>query len=802
MSASRTHAHIGWARSVFGLALGLAALLGLFTILHANAAPPPPVASVQPAAFNGGRPSPAMPSQPHIPSINASPLTRSATNYRPPSAPSTAMQPAPSTGAADTPFARANVDLDYVDGWFGAGATVQYTVSRLGHVIGGGTGTPKDDGWMDGIGCGCDMQPDDLVTVDSSAGFHALLVPIPINGNIDVATNVVSGQMSLGSFPAGQGSISVWSSASGEWFTLPTNIALDGTYATDFTPMVDIRSGDVAQVWYIDPNGNQVGTMLYTPYLIVRANRAHDWVQGEATPQTTVFVTVTRDGTEIGTGQSFTGGGMWWNVNPRQPDGKNVDMLTGDIVHVTAGAMSASLLLIEMDGAVDATTDVVSGKLIGVPFPANVRVEVWREGGESRDLTTNGQGNFSIDFGSFDLHQGDQVGIWYVRPDGHMVGIVRSDFRLETELRDNDVWGMTTPNTRVELTLLAGSTVKGTVTTWSDREGNFGNRFSTADGQSADVVAGDVINGAAGSKTAAMTIPQPFSAGYDHATDVVCGQAPASTQVQVDLWGFGTQNPVANATNNYCVTFDGNPGIEAEGETRFDTPMGHSAHVRFSTPSADLWLNKWSDGQPASGGYHRYVLRVGNGDQADLAATDVILTDTLPAGMTFVSESTGTATDEGDHVVWHLDPITPGTEREIALLVRVAASVTSGTEIENCAEVAVAGWERDTRNNTACDRRTVVENQADLSVGGSVMPGNPAPGAEYVYRIYYNNNRPAGARFVRVTSDLPAGTSFDSEWHPDGWTVDTSEAGKVIWQTDYLPRRDRWLPGSAVTGER
>ena len=25
------------------------------------------------------------------------------------------------------------------------------------------------------------------------------------------------------------------------------------------------------------------------------------------------------------------------------------------------------------------------------------------------------------------------VGIWYVRPDGHMVGIVRSDFHLEAE---------------------------------------------------------------------------------------------------------------------------------------------------------------------------------------------------------------------------------------------------------------------------------------------------------------------------------------------------------------------------------
>ena len=114
-----------------------------------------------------------------------------------------------------------------------------------------------------------------------------------------------------------------------------------------------------------------------------------------------------------------------------------------------------------MDGAVDATTDVVSGKLVGVPFPADVRVEVWRNDGDSRDLKTDDQGNFSIDFGAFDIHQGDQVGIWYVRPDGHMVGIVRSDFRLETELRDNDIWGMTTPNTRVDLTLLSGSHGEG-----------------------------------------------------------------------------------------------------------------------------------------------------------------------------------------------------------------------------------------------------------------------------------------------------------------------------------------------------
>ena len=287
-------------------------------------------------------------------------------------------------------------------------------------------------------------------------------------------------------------------------------------------------------------------------------------------------------------------------------------MRTGDIVDVTAGTLSASVVLIDMDGVVNAATDVVSGKLAGVPFPADVRIEVWSDNGESRDLKTDAAGHFSVDFGAFDIHQGDHVGIWYVRPDGHMVGIVRSDFRFETELRDNDIWGMTTPNTRVDLTLLSGGTVKGTTTAWSDHEGSFGARFDTAAGQTADIAAGDVINGAAGGKTATMTIPQPFSASYDHVANTVCGQAPAGTQVQVDLWGYGTQRPTADGSKNYCATFGGNPGIDTEGQSRVELPVGHSVQVRFRTLTPDLWLNKWSDGQPPSGGYHRYTLQVGN----------------------------------------------------------------------------------------------------------------------------------------------------------------------------------------------
>ena len=81
----------------------------------------------------------------------------------------------------------------------------------------------------------------------------------------------------------------------------------------------------------------------------------------------------------------------------------------------------------------------------------------------------------------------------------------------------------------------------------------------------------------------------------------------------------------------------------------------------------------------------------------------------------------------------------------------------------------------------------MVEYKADLSIGGNPSPGDPAAGQEYIYQIYYNNNQPAGSRNVRIIDTLPAGTTFVSQWNPGGWTVDTSQAGKVIWETDYLP---------------
>ena len=186
---------------------------------------------------------------------------------------------------------------------------------------------------MNGVNCGQDIQPGDVVIVNSppdGSGFHAELHPIAITGAINVATDVVSGQMP--GLSSGEGNVEVWSRATDEWNEVPITIGAGGSYLANFktrVPPIDIQNGDRAFVWYYDANKNWVGNALYTPYLQVRANQSHDWVQGEATAQTTVEVKVMRNSTEIGSGDSFTGGGTGWHINPRDPYGNNVDIARG-----------------------------------------------------------------------------------------------------------------------------------------------------------------------------------------------------------------------------------------------------------------------------------------------------------------------------------------------------------------------------------------------------------------------------------------------------------------------------------------
>ena len=291
-----------------------------------------------------------------------------------------------------TPYPRANTTWDAVDGWFGAGVTVWFTVTdSLGNFKGGGSGTARPDGWLNGFWCGdhsstgdCDMLPGDRVTVTSDAGFFAVLEPITITGWIDIEKDQISGDMEGGDFPA-DGEYWLWSryrqEGYGDFFTIED----DGSYLIELAAYFDVLRGDDSEVWYIDPNGNRVGIQLST--LRLRVNYTNDWLEIQTTPDASVAITVANKATQEGTADR-----SGWYASHQQDgdwDPSRPDIQAGDAVTVTAGGYQA---WVNPVGAIDGVIDLAENKVVGTltaPFdePLMVWCEVWvRDGPDAIQL--------------------------------------------------------------------------------------------------------------------------------------------------------------------------------------------------------------------------------------------------------------------------------------------------------------------------------------------------------------------------------------------------------------------------------
>ena len=330
----------------------------------------------------------------------------------------------------ETPMARANIAGDVVDGWFGSGVNVLFTVTdESGTSKGGGSGTAKPDGWLEGIGCNCDLVPGDQVHVTSDAGFDAVLVPITITGQIDVDADLITGEMAGGAFP-GQGHMWVWSEARHDGRDVDLEIEADGTYAVDLSGEFDIWTGDRVEVWYFDANHNWLGTVLNT--LRIEVNYGHDWVHIETEPLAEVQVTVAGKATLQG--QADAGGRIntgelqdAWLPGPP-------DIAPGDSIAVSAAGYDATVDPVgTITGAVDITANTVAGTIHAGWFEEAlyVRCEVWTENGPP-GVETQAEpdgGSYTCDFGAMGWHlsPGQHVAVRYGEPDGdHVINVFQA----------------------------------------------------------------------------------------------------------------------------------------------------------------------------------------------------------------------------------------------------------------------------------------------------------------------------------------------------------------------------------------
>lgn len=143
-------------------------------------------------------------------------------------------------------------------------------------------------------------------------------------------------------------------------------------------------------------------------------------------------------------------------------------------------------------------------------------------------------------------------------------------------------------------------------------------------------------------------------------------------------------------------------------------------------------------------------------------ARNVVVTDTLPSGVTFVptlsaSECTGTTMLTCD-----LGDMLPGGThtRELAIAVSIPSSTPAGTQLVNDVEVT-ADNDIDPANNTDSAPSTIT-HVADLQITKFVPSSPLVAGGPGTYEIEVLNIGPSDAETVTITDILPAGFVFTS----------------------------------------
>ena len=195
-------------------------------------------------------------------------------------------------------------------------------------------------------------------------------------------------------------------------------------------------------------------------------------------------------------------------------------------------------------------------------------------------------------------------------------------------------------------------------------------------------------------------------------------------------------------------------------------PANNSASITITVnPSADLSLAMTQSLNPVSvGSTLVYTNTVSNFGPS--TATGVVLTNFLPAGVTFVSAlpSQGSFTQSSGVVVATLGTI---ASNGIATLQITVTTPNTGTFTNN-ALVASAVTDTVPANNSASITTTVINTSADLSLAMTQSLNPVNVGSTLTYTNTVSNLGPSTATGVVLTNFLPAGVTFVSAQSSQG----------------------------------
>jgi len=215
------------------------------------------------------------------------------------------------------------------------------------------------------------------------------------------------------------------------------------------------------------------------------------------------------------------------------------------------------------------------------------------------------------------------------------------------------------------------------------------------------------------------------------------------------------------------LTLNGEPTSDGDGDPQSNLTVDFG----FASIS-DLVVIKSDDPDPVVAGETlTYTLEVTN--QGPSPVTGVVVTDTLPAGVSFTNLTTtqGSGSHEAGTVTVQLGSLDSGGSATITITVAVLPSTTGS--LLNQAVVSGDNFDPVPLNN-ADDEPTAVTPQIDLAIDKSATPEAVVAGQQLTYTLVVTNLGPSNATGVTVEDTLPAGVSFVSATPSQGTVTESA----------------------------
>lgn len=166
------------------------------------------------------------------------------------------------------------------------------------------------------------------------------------------------------------------------------------------------------------------------------------------------------------------------------------------------------------------------------------------------------------------------------------------------------------------------------------------------------------------------------------------------------------------------------------------------------------------------------------------AVENVIVQNTIPSGISFISSSGDYYGPVGGVGIWTAGPLSPETTAMITVTCSTSSGIAGGTVFN--ADATTLGNSNDPANPYYTDSVDItVERSTDLACG-ITAPGTVAAGGTITYAVTVTNNGPSDATNVQCLVDLDAKVTYSS--HSTG-------------KGTYNPVTNTWQIGSLAAGE-